>query len=197
MLILFAIATCTRAQIVASGYVGFGTAIDGSVGPLNTLGGGMVYNAPSLGGLFDTIGGDVIFFHNLGIGAEVSFRNRGPYAGLTYRPNFYDVNAVYERSIGRFSPEFQGGIGRANINFYYTPQFCATFPQGCQSTTAAASGANYLELHLSGGVGYNVYKSVFIRPQVDIRYVKNMSYFSSPWVPEFSVAIGYTFRRGT
>jgi hypothetical protein len=197
-LILFAAATCARAQISGSAYVGFGTATDGSIGSLNTLGGGTVYNTSSLGGLFDTIGGDVIFFHNLGVGAEVSFRNgRGPYAGLTYRPDFYDVNAVYNRSFGRFRPEFQAGIGRANINFYYTPAFCAGFSQGCSSNTASASGANYLELHLSGGLSYYVYKSVFIRPQVDIRYVKNMSYFSSPWVPEFSVAIGYTFRRGS
>lgn len=197
-LILFAAATSASAQIAASGYVGFGTAIDGSIGPLNTLGGGTLYNTPSMSGLFDTIGGDVIFFHKLGIGAEVSFRNgRGPYAELTYRPDFYDVNAVYQRSFGRFHPQFQAGIGRANINFYYTPAFCDGFPQGCRSNIASASGSNYLELHLSGGVVYYVYKkSVFIRPQVDIRYAKNMSYFSSPWIPEFSVAVGYTFRRG-
>lgn len=187
----------TRGQISGSAYVGFGTAMDGSIGPLNTLGGGTVYNTSSLGGLFDTIGGDVIFFHNLGIGAEVSFRNgRGSYAGLAYRPTFYDVNAVYEPSFGRFTPEAQGGIGRANLNFYYTPQFCVTFPQGCGSTTAAASGANYFELHFAAGVRYYVYKSVFVRPQVDVRYVKHMSYFSSAWIPEYSVSIGYTFKRG-
>lgn len=194
-LILLAASTCLSAQISASAYVGFGSATDGSIGPLNTLGGGTVYSTSSLGGLFDTIGGDVIFFHNLGVGAEVSFRNgRGPYAGLTYRPTFYDVNAVYQRPFWRFTPEVQGGIGRMNLNFYYTPQFCASFPQGCQSTTGSSSGANYFELHFAGGVRYYVYKSVFIRPQIDIRHAKNLSYFSSPWIPEYSVAVGYTFR---
>ena len=196
-LLLFAGAAVVRAQS-GSIYYGGGTAMDSSIGPLNTLGGGVIYNTPRMGGFFETIGGDVIFFHHLGVGGEVSFRNgRAPYAGLEYSSKFYDVNAVYQpvTLATHFTPEVQAGFGRANLNFYYTPQFCLGFPQGCRSTTAQATGANYLELHFAGGVRYYAYKGLFVRPQVDVRWVDNFSYFGSPWVREYTVAIGYTLRR--
>jgi hypothetical protein len=177
-------------------YYAAGSATDSSIGPINTLGSGTLYNTPSMGGFFDTIGGEVIFYHNLGVGAEVSFRNsKAPYAGLQYRPSFYDVNAVYQRHLGKFTADVQGGFGRANINLYYTPQFCAGYSQGCMNTTGAAHGADYAQLHFGGGVRYYVYKEFFVRPQIDVRWIDNMNYFGSSWVPEYSVAIGYTFRR--
>jgi hypothetical protein len=182
----------------ASIYYAGGTTRDSSVGLLNTLGGGTLYGTPSLGGFFSTIGGDVIFFHGLGVGGEVSFRNgRTAYAGLTYRPSFYDVNAVYKRSFGSFAVEGQGGAGRANFNFYYTPTFCAGFPQGCQSTTGQAAGANYLEWHFAGGVRYYAYKGLFVRPTIELRRVDRLTYFSSQWIPQYSVAIGYTIQRNS
>ena len=188
--------TCAASAVAQSGSVYFagGTATDSSIGSINTLGGGIVYNTPSMGGFFETIGGQVIFFHNLGVGAEVSFRNsKAPYAGLEYRPIFYDINAVYQLHLGKFTPEVQGGFGRANINLYYTPQFCSGYPQGCTNSTGAAHGADYAQLHFGGGVPFYVYKDFFVRPQVDVRWVRNMSFFGSSWVPEYSVAIGYTF----
>ena len=196
-LLALSVATGSPAQS-GSLYVGFGTATDSSIGTVNTLNGGVVYNAPSLDGLFDTVGGDVIFFRNLGLGAEYTFRNsRGPYAGLQYHPVFYDVNAVYQPlgSSRRFAPELQGGIGRAAFRFYYTPQFCNSYPLGCRSNTAQATETNHLEVHFAGGVRYYVYKDVFVRPQVDARWVRDLSYFSNSWIPEFTVAVGYTFRR--
>ena len=198
LLLLLAAATFAQAQS-GSLYYGGGTATDSSIGSINTLDGGVVYSAPSLGGFFETVGGDVIFFHNLGIGAEVSFRNgKAPYAGLEYSPKFYDVNVVYQRRAftDRFLVEVQGGLGRANLNFYYTPQFCLGFPQGCRSNTAQATGANYLELHGAGGLRYYVYKGVFVRPQVDLRWVHDFTYFGRSVVPEFTFAVGYTLRRG-
>lgn len=201
LLLIAAGALSSKAQIGnihGSVYVGFGTATDSSVGPINTLNGGIVYNTPSMGGLFDTIGGDVIFFHNLGAGFEYSFRNsRGPYGGLEYRPAFYDVNAVYQPLGGsrRFVPEIQGGIGRASLRLYYTPQFCLTYALGCRSNTSLATGPNYKEIHFGGGVRYYVYKDFYVRPQVDVRWVPDMIYFKNTLVPEFSVAVGYTFRR--
>jgi hypothetical protein len=198
LLVLFVSAISARAQS-GSIYVGFGTATDSSIGSINTLNGGVQYSTPTLGGLFDTVGGDVIFFHNLGAGIEYSFLNgRSSYAGLNYRPAFYDVNAVYQPfgSSRRLIPEIQGGVGRASLRFYYTPAFCLGYALGCRSNTAQATGTNYLEIHGAGGVRYYLYKSLFIRPQVDVRWVHNFAYFGRSVVPEFTVAIGYTLRRG-
>jgi hypothetical protein len=203
-LLLFLICglTCVKSTNAQSGSVYFtgGTAVDSSAGPVNTLGGGTVYNRSSLGGFFGTIGGDVRIWHGWGVGAEYSFkRNRDAYAGLSYRPEFYDVNAVYQPvrfSKRRLVPKFEGGFGRMVIHYYDTPQFCQSFFLGCKSLTGLVSQENYLQIHFGAAVQYYVYKSVFVRPEIDIRYMHNMVDFGSPVVPEFSVGIGYTIRRG-
>ena len=197
-LFLVVSATLASAQSGSVYYAG-GTATDSAAGPIDTLGAGVTYNAPRIGGFFDTIGADVIFYHNLGVGAEVSFRNsKGPYAGLEYRPTFYDVNAVYQPVLlsRRLTPEIQAGFGRANVSLFYTPRFCLTYQEGCRSTTAEVTSASHLQLHFSAGLRYYVYKSFFVRPQVDIRWVHNFSYFGSSLVPEYTLAFGYTIRRG-
>lgn len=199
-LLFFVFALLARSQS-GSVYFAGGSATDSSIGPLNTLGGGVSYNSPRLGGFFETFGADVIFLrdHKLGVGGELSFRkDRGPYAGLAYRPMFYDINAVYQpwTVARRFAPELQAGFGRATLKFYYTPEFCLTFPQGCRLPTGPATSANYLQLHLGGGLRYYVYKDLFVRPQLDIRWLHNLAYFGRSWVPEYSVALGYTIRRG-
>jgi hypothetical protein len=189
----------TNAQS-GSVYLGGGTAVDSSAGSVNTLGGGTIYNRPSLGGFFGTVGGDVHIWHGWSLGAEFVFkRDRDPYAGLSYRPEFYDVNAVYQPA--RFSgkrlvPKFEGGFGRMVIRYYDTPQFCESFFLGCKSLNGLVSQEDYLQFHVGAAVQYYFYKSVFVRPQVDIHYVHNMVDFGTPVVPAFSVAIGYTIRRG-
>lgn len=195
---LLGYATLAAAQS-GSVYWAAGTATDSSSGPINTLDGGVVYDTPRMGGFFDTVGGDIILRHGLGVGADISFRqNKGPYAGLAYRPTFYDVNAVYHpRTInGRLIPEVQAGFGRLNLKFYDTPQFCLTYSQGCQSTTGEITTRNRFSLNGGGGLNVYVYKSFFIRPQVDIRWVHHLVDFGSSWVPEYTVALGYTFRKG-
>ena len=192
---------CLTSANAQSGSVYFagGTATDSSSGPVNTLGGGTIYNSPSMGGFFETIGGDVILRHGLGVGAEVSFRkDQGAYAGLGYRPEFYDINAVYQplHFTGRIVPEVQGGAGRISLRFYDTPAFCQTFFEGCRSTTGQISTVNHFQLHFAGGVRFYVVKGLFVRPQVDFHFVRNFVEFGSSWVPEYSVAVGYTFRRG-
>src|ERR1700676_1845114 len=79
-ILLLASARLAAAQS-GSLYFAGGTATDSSSGPLDTLGAGITYNSPRMGGFFETIGADVIFFRNLGVGAEYSFRkDQGPYA---------------------------------------------------------------------------------------------------------------------
>ena len=49
--------------------------------------------------------------------------------------------------------------------------------------------------HLGAGVNIYVKGGIFVRPQVDVRYVRNFFQFGSNWVPAYSVAIGYAFGR--
>jgi hypothetical protein len=44
-------------------------------------------------------------------------------------------------------------------------------------------------------VRFYVKDNVFIRPQVDVHWVKNLFQFGSNWVPEYGAAIGYSFGR--
>jgi hypothetical protein len=56
------------------------------------------YFPPKMGGLFGTVGGDLMFMPHFGVGAESSFRmSQGAYAGLKYRPTFYDFNGIGSR----------------------------------------------------------------------------------------------------
>jgi hypothetical protein len=199
-LLLMWILICTKmtnAQSI-SGYFAGGTMTAPSVGPMNTLGAGTIYDTPKMGGFFETLGVDVIFFHNLGLGAELSTRDgRAPYAGLMYHPSFYDVNVVYRpRAIlRRIAPEIQAGYGEANLNFYYTLGICYKLPQGCSSANGEAFSADNNQVHVSGGLRIYAYKGLFIRPQVDVRWVQGnfTTYFGRSWVPQYSAAIGYTY----
>jgi hypothetical protein len=186
-----------RAQLF-TGYIAGGTATDSSVGPIETLGGGTVYQTPRMGGFFETYGGDYIFFHGLGVGAELSRRrDLGDYAGLEYRALFYDANVVYRPWMlkRRVQPEFQAGYGRADLNLYLTPQICTTLPQGCGATNSEITSVSDGQFHFAAGVRIYVYKGAFVRPQFDLRYVPNnfSAYFGSSWIPQYSVGIGYTF----
>lgn len=197
--LFISVAWC-RAQSI-SGYIAGGTAMDSSAGPLDTLGAGTIYQTPRMGGFFETIGGDLLIYHGLGVGAEVSYRrNQGSYAGLEYKPSFFDVNAVYRPLMlaGRISPEIQGGYGRADMSLYLTPQICATLRQGCGATNAEIASINDSEYHFAAGVRVYAYRGIFVRPMVDVRHAGSnfASYFGSPWISQYSIAIGYTFHWG-
>ncbi len=184
-----------RAQLL-SGYIGGGTATDSSIGPIDTLGAGTTYPTPSLGGFFQTYGGDFIFFHGLGIGAEDSSRrNKGAYAGLQYRASFFDVNAVYRPWLlkGRFRPEFQAGYGRADLNLYTTPQICTILPQGCGAVNGEISSIRDSQFHFGASIRIGVYRGAFVQPQFDLRRLPSnfSTYFGSSFIPQYSVNVGY------
>jgi hypothetical protein len=178
-------------------YIGLGTAITGSNGlPTDTFGDGNIYYPPRMGGLFMTYGGTFMFSPHLGVGGESSFRtSQGSYAGLNYRPTFWDFNAVYHPVAGeerRIVPEFQGGLGGANLKFYYTQQYCDQFV-GCSSSNSFLESSNHFQVHMSAGVRLYVKGGLFVRPQVDVHYVNNFFQFGSNWVPEYGAVIGYSF----
>ena len=76
--------------------------------------------------------GDVLFWHNLGIGAEVFWRasqadNYLGDSGFNYRPLFYDFNAVYSPKLARHMYlELVGGIGRYDTRIYECNSVCGT-----------------------------------------------------------------------
>ena len=177
-------------------YFGGGSASDGSTNQsINTFGDGNVYHTPKLGGAFGKFGADYMFKPTLGFGGEYSFRfAQAPYAGLNYRPKFYDFNAIWMpiSSSKQVVPELQAGIGGATLSFYF-PQQCIG-GLACSSSTYLVSSSHF-QTHLSAGLRLYVKGGIFIRPQFDIHYVHNFYQFSSSWVPEYGAVIGYTFGR--
>ena len=81
----------------ASVYFGLGTAQDSSNGQsINPLGTGY-YGTPKLTGLFAEVGGGFMFTNHFGAGVDIDWRaGSGDYAGLNYRPVFYDFNGIWQ-----------------------------------------------------------------------------------------------------
>ena len=56
---------------------------------------------------------------HFGAGAEINWRaGQGDYAGVNYRPIFYDFNGIWQPiKTKRFVPEIQAGIGGVAVHF--------------------------------------------------------------------------------
>ena len=172
-----------------------GTSIDtfntGNVGPANTAG---YYNTPKLTGAFGKAGADFLITPHFGVGAEADFRfSQGDYAGLNYRPTLYDFYGIWQPiHRGRIVPELVGGLGAANLKYYYPQSYCDAFA-GCSSSNTFLESSNHLQVHLGVAVSIYATQHIFIRPQVDAHFVNNFYQFGSDWVPEYSVSVGYRF----
>jgi hypothetical protein len=142
------------------------------------------------GGTYPGVSGDVLFWHNLGVGAEIYWKaNQGHYGGdptLPFRPLFLDFNAVYSPKLARHAYlELIGGIGALDTRIY-----C----QGCGN----GYNTNYSsDKHFMGdfGAGLKLYPhgGFFIRPEARLYLVNNNLNFSSPRVTRYGLSIGYTF----
>jgi hypothetical protein len=177
-------------------YFNIGTATDKSSNQMiDTFGDGNLYSTPAMGGVFGGFGGSFMFKPTIGFGAEYFARfSQAGYAGLNYRPKFYDFNAVFKPlpSLKMVDPEFQAGIGGASLSFYYPPQ-CNSI-SGCSNSSLVASSRHF-QVHFGAGLNIYVKGGIFVRPQVDVHYVKNFFQFGSNWAPAYSVAVGYAFGR--
>ena len=176
-------------------YFDIGTAIDKSNGQsVDFFGTGTPLPTPKMTGLFGGIGGSFMFRPTIGFGAEYFSRfSQGGYAGLNYRPKFYDFNAVWMPIRSKYvAPEFQAGIGGVSLSFYLPQQCDATL--GC-STSSFITSSRHFQTHLGIGVNFYMKNGVFFRPQADVHYVRNFSQFGSNWAPAYSIAIGYMFGR--
>lgn len=176
--------------------VGTATAPASSQG-IDTFGTGELLSPPKLNGAFGKIGADIMLTPHFGMGAEYSFRfAQGNYAGLNYRPSFYDFNAIIMPTLhtSRIQPEFQAGLGGANLRFYYNQSYCDQFV-GCSNSNSFLESSNHFQLHGLAAVRFYVTPSLFIRPEVDIHWVNNFFQFGSDFVPQYGASIGYSFGR--
>ena len=145
---------------------------------------------PLTGGTYTGFSGDVLFYHNLGIGSEIYWKaNQRDYAGdpnLPFRPIFFDFNAVYSPKLARHAYlELTGGIGALDTRFY-----CSTCSNGVTNFVS--------DKHFMGdfGAGIKLYPKggFFVRPEARLYLVNNNLYFSSPRVTRYGLSIGYTFK---
>jgi len=206
LLLVFGGVNLAKAQGV-SAYLGFGSATDSSnKQQLENVGdpgvNGSITNpdvGPKLTGLFGTFGADFMWKPHFGFGGEYSWRVRqgsfAPQEDVTYRPAFYDFNAIWHPIArgSRVVPEIQGGIGGANIKFYETQTGCLSGSIACSTLSQYFASSNHFAIHFSGGIRFYVKGGFYLRPQFDGRWVNNLVEFGSDFVPEYTVAIGYTF----
>jgi hypothetical protein len=181
-----------HAQEVAA-YLGFGGAHDGSTGAqIETFSDGNLYKTPSLGGFFAHVGASVFVTKQLGVGAEISWKtSQGDYAGIPYRPIFYNVDAIFrpaKYTTKRLMPELRAGIGGARLHFIPVDDpSCAQVP-GCPAS-------NHFQQHVAVATRWYLTNHLFLRPAFDLHHVDNFLEFGSDWVPQYSVGIGYSLGR--
>jgi hypothetical protein len=149
---------------------------------------------PSLtGGTYVGFSGDVLPWHNFGIGGEIYWRASqavydSPFYGpIPYRPLFLDVNGIYAPKLASHTYlELSAGIGAMD-----TRQYCNGCGNGYNSNYSS-------DKHFMGdfGAGLKIYPAhnFFIRPEAKVYLVTNNQLFSSSYSTRYGVSIGYTFR---
>lgn len=194
MLLTFACATlATFTNFAQAQKVDLAFGISGIDAPGTTNANGVDHQPVSLtGGTYPGFSGDVLFFHNLGIGAEVYWKaSQRNYAGdptLPFRPLFYDINAVYAPKLAsHVYLELVGGIGALSTRFY-----CST----CQNpfTGTNYQSSNHFDADFGAGLKLYPVRNFFIRPEARFYLINNNLEFSSNHATRYGVSIGYTFR---
>ena len=165
----------------------FGTCTVGTADPNCVKG-------PSLNGFFLGFGGGIMATKRYGFGAEISFTpGKSDYAGLQYRQTFWDLNGIYSPlNQKKVMVQLIGGIGGAKTSFSYT-QNCAGIAV-CSTQSQPVLNTNHFQIHAGVGVEIFVTDHVFIRPQLDLHYVPNLTdQFGTNVVPGAMVWLGYSF----
>lgn len=161
-----------------------------------------VENFPSLsGGAYPGVSGDVLFYHNLGIGAEVFWKAGstacavsicGEDSGITYRPVLYNINAVYSPKLAsHVYLELVGGIGALDTHY----SECSLSGSSCGGSQLISS-SNHFDVDLGGGIKlYPLHNGFFVRPEARFYWVNNgTNDYSSNHSARVGASIGYTFR---
>jgi len=185
-------ALVTFSNIAQAQKVDLAFGISGISAPGASNGNGVDHQPVSLtGGAYPGFSGDVLFFHNMGIGAEVYWKaSQSDYAGqgFNYRPLFYDINAVYAPKLAPHAYlELVGGIGALSTRFY-TGTVCGIY--NCSNYQSS----NHFDADFGAGLKLYPTHNFFIRPEARFYLINNNLEFSSNHATRYGVSIGYTFR---
>jgi hypothetical protein len=146
------------------------------------------------GGAYPGVSGDVTFWHNLGVGAEVFWRGTtsqnylysefGP--GINFRPVFYNFNAVYSaKVIPHVAIELVGGIGASDTHFSQTSVF---------GNSGVLSTSSHFDGDFGGGIKLYAHGGFFVRPEARFYFINNETNYSANHATRVGVSVGYTFR---
>jgi hypothetical protein len=185
-----AISICAQAQKID---VAFGISTVDAPGASEVSSTDTTHTPVSLtGGTYPGVSGDVLFWHNLGIGAELYWRasqaNNYFGQGFNYRPLFYDINAVYAPKLASHTYlELVGGIGALSTRFY-TGTTCGIY------LCSNYQSSNHFDADFGAGIKFYPKGGFFVRPEARLYLVNNNTDFSSARVTRYGLSIGYTFK---
>jgi hypothetical protein len=171
--------------------------IDIAFGVSTTIAPAATDTAPSLtGGAFPGVSGDVLFWHNLGVGVEVFWKasqsqNYLGIEGINYRPVTYNFNAVYSPKLAsHVNLELVGGIGALDTHIY---QCNLGSGSECGGTSPVGS-SNSFDVDFGGGLKLYLKGGFFVRPEARYYWVNNNSNYAGDHFGRVGASIGYTFR---
>lgn len=175
-------------------YYSVGTAMDSSSNTqIDTFGTGSPFTTPKLGGLFSDFGASVMV-KQFGVGGDISWRDtQGAYAGLNYRPIFYNFDGIYQPvKTKHFAPELRLGLGGVHMGYSFNQTACNSFT-GCSTETQTLGGSEHFQVHAEVAARLYVTNHIFVRPAVEGHWVNDFFQFGSNWVPQLSIGVGYSF----
>jgi len=130
--------------------------------------------------------------NHFGYSAEGAFRyHEGLYNGFQhFRPILYDVNGVYSRHLhAKIEGDLMAGIGGQTLIFYNS------FSNSCVSSVCPISvNSTHFLVHLGGGIRYNFWHSLFIRPEANYYRVIDNHEFNSGNVLRLGASIGFSIK---
>ena len=145
------------------------------------------------GGAYPGFSGDVMAFHNMGVGAEIFWKaDQGNYGGqgTGFRPVLWNINAIYSPKLASHTYlELVGGIG-AQSTRYYCGANCFNPYTGSDYVSS-----NHFDGDFGGGIKFYPARGFFVRPEARFYVVNNNTDFSSNHFTRYGVSIGYTFGR--
>jgi hypothetical protein len=184
------------------------TQVDQNLNPCTT---GDLYgpcvSTPALSGATIGFGGDLMMTKKFGFGGEVAFQPaKQTYVNLnasaaaagvnalavTSRMTLFDFNGIYQPvHTKKVAVKLEGGIGDANLKFYENASSSSVL--GSQNSSQYFGSANHFQVH--GGLGVQIYINdhIYIRPEFDVHYVRNLTQFGSNIVTSEMVWVGYSW----
>lgn len=143
------------------------------------------------GGVYPSVGADVILRHNLGFNGEVAWKGgRGLYEGFQpYRPILIDFNGVWAPRFNHIGVIAEAGFGAADTRFYQPVLQCSFL--GCTNFTSST----HLLGHLGGGLRFYVHGPLYIAPEAHVYFIRNNFEFASAHTTRYGINIGYTFGK--